>query len=360
MPAATTNAVTQTQTTQSTQSVASLPLTHHSGKLQASTHVTMGALSEQIADDVNRPAAEREAFRAKARQSYQKAIETDAKYSPAYLALAASYAATNECEQAVANFAMATQVAPNDAAAWTSQGQYFARLKEWDQAIESLSRAMQLEPGNKETMKKLGFALARAGRVDEGYAMLARCMGEAEARYNVARMLQHLEQPMACRWYLQMALQADPNYEPAREALAALSAGEGTSVRPIGYNETPPAAQTAPVVQTAAYTEPDAATGQAAPTGPPVIINGSTVAAAPPTVATATTGTGKQPVVILNRPAAAASAEGSSPTTAAPNTASGDLPQLPPVILGSRDVPSAPIKAGADGIDEYLGTRVIK
>src|SRR5205823_8636443 len=109
--------------------------------------------------------------------------------------------------------------------------------KEWDAAIESLSRAIELEPANKEHMKKLGFALARTGRVDEGYATLAKCMSEADARYNIARMLQHLEQPMACRWYLQMALQADPNYEPAREALAAIDA-DASSVRPAGYAET--------------------------------------------------------------------------------------------------------------------------
>src|SRR5439155_3593899 len=166
----------------------------------------MGVLAEQMADDTNRPASDREQFRARARQSYQRAIDTDAKYAPAYLALAASYAATNENEQALANFAKATQMAPNDAGAWAAQGNFYARLKEWDAAIESLSRAIQLEPGNKEHMKKLGFAFARSGRVDEGYAVLAKCMPEADARYNVARMLQHLEQPMACRWYLQMAL----------------------------------------------------------------------------------------------------------------------------------------------------------
>jgi Flp pilus assembly protein TadD len=344
----------QAQSMQTTQTTASLPLTPHSGKLMPSTHMTMGTLAEQVAEDPNRPAAEREQFRVKARQSYQKAVETDPKFAPGYLALAASYAATNEREQAVAHFTKATQMAPNDAGVWAAQGTYYARVKEWDAAIESLSRAIQLEPGNKEIMKKLGFALARAGRVDEGYAILAKCMSEAEARYNVARMLQHLEQPMACRWYLQMALQADPNYEPAREAMALIT-GEASSVQPVAYNETPtvqttpttqaaPAAPTAPVVQTAGYSEPTAPPAQAAPAAsqPIIVVNGNT---------TAPTTTTTQPLIIVNRqnpPTAPATT--AAPTAAAP-ASSGELPRLPPVILGSRDAPTAPMKAGVEGID---------
>src|SRR5262249_16927666 len=90
---------------------AALPLTPHSGTLQPSTHPTMGTLAEQMADDTNRPAPDREQFRAKAREAYQKAVDADPKFAPAYLALGASYAATNDREPALANFAKATQVA---------------------------------------------------------------------------------------------------------------------------------------------------------------------------------------------------------------------------------------------------------
>jgi Flp pilus assembly protein TadD len=357
MPTAAATPMPQTQTMPMSQSVATAPLTPHPGKLQASTHVTMGALAEQIADDMNRSASEREQFRAKARQSYQKAIETDPKCGPAYLALAASYAVTNDREQASANFAKAVKLAPNDAGVWAAQGSFYARIKEWDAAIESLSRAVQLEPENKEHQKKLGFALARAGRVDEGYAVLAKCMSEAEARYNVARMLQHLEQPMACRWYLQMALQADPNYEPAREALAALTT-DSAGVRPVADNESTPApqtapatqavSQTAPAVQTAAYTEPAATPAQAAPANQPiVVVNGANAASTQPVIvvngpSTTPAAPPTQPVIVSNRPTATAAA-------AAP---SGDLPRLPPVILGSRETPAAPIKVGVSGIEE--------
>jgi len=317
----------------------------------------MGALAEQMADDPNRPANEREQFRAKARQSYQKAVEADAKYAPAYLALAASYAASNEGEQALANFAKAAQAAPNDAAVWAAQGNYFARIKEWDAAIESLSRAIQLEPGNKDHLKKLGFALARAGRVDEGYAVLAKCMSEADARYNVARMLQHLEQPMACRWYLQMALQADPNYQPAREALAAMTGAE-SQVRPVAYNDNVPMAQSAPAVQTAGYTEAVAPGGQAAPAAqqPIMVVNGTGAAptVSAPAQPVVVNGSGnvsataaRQPVIISNRPTTTPAVA----TPAAATAATDDLPRLPPVILGSREAPIAPVKVGVEGID---------
>ena len=206
--------------------------------------------------------------------------------------------------------ATSAKVAPNEPAVWEMQGNYFSRTKEWDAAIECLTRATQLAPDNKDYQKKLGFALARSGRIDEGYAMLTRCMGEAEARYNIARMLQHLEQPMACRWYLQMALQADPNYEPAREALTALTT-DGTPVRPVAYTEA-----AAPAVQNATYAEP---TAQPAQTTPIVVQTTPTVIQGPPTVAqtapivvqgsptvvqtTAAVPPGQLPVIIVNKPA---------------------------------------------------------
>src|SRR5262245_31772784 len=84
------------------------------GKLKPSTLVSVGALKEQAAEEAERPQPEREAARQQARQSYQKAIETDPKYVPGYVALAKSYALTGETELCAATFEKAKAIAPND------------------------------------------------------------------------------------------------------------------------------------------------------------------------------------------------------------------------------------------------------
>src|SRR5262245_31958848 len=75
LPTAAATPLGQMPSTQTSSSAA--PPTPHSGKLQPATHLTMGALADQMADDPNRPAQDRDQFRAKARQSYQRAIDTD-------------------------------------------------------------------------------------------------------------------------------------------------------------------------------------------------------------------------------------------------------------------------------------------
>lgn len=192
-------------------------------KLKPSTLVTMGALKEQAADDPNRPAADAEQLRYQARMEYLKALETDAKFLPAYLALARSYAATDEREKALATFRRAAAASPKDAAVPFERGTAQARWKDWPGAVESLQMAAKLDPENKQYAKTLGLTLARAGRTDEAYAALAQCMNEAEARTNVARMLKHVQQPDASRLQTELALKANPDYGPARDLLKELS-----------------------------------------------------------------------------------------------------------------------------------------
>ena len=51
---------------------------------------------------------------------------------------------------------------------------------------------------------------------------MCQVMPEAQARYLMARVLEHQNQPEASRMQLQLALKADPNFADAREFLAEL------------------------------------------------------------------------------------------------------------------------------------------
>jgi Tfp pilus assembly protein PilF len=204
-------------------------------KLKPETLVKIGALKEQAAEDAERPQPERDAFRYQARQSYQKAIEQDPKYAPAYIELAGSYLQTGENDRANAVFDQALKANPKNGLLWFELGTVQARAKHWEASLESLSRAAQLDPDNTQFQKTYGLALARAGRFDESYDVMSKCMSESEARFNVARMLKHVGQPEACLQQLSLSLRANPNFAPAQELLDAMN--RPSPVTPVNHEE---------------------------------------------------------------------------------------------------------------------------
>jgi tetratricopeptide (TPR) repeat protein len=204
-------------------------------KLKPETLVKVGALKETAADDVNRPQVERDAFRYQARQSYQKAIDQNPKFTQGYLALASSYLRTDENDKAHAVFQKGLAANPRDAALWFEHGTVYAREKNFTQSVECFAQAVQLDPENKHYQKTYGLQLARVGRFDEACEVLGQCMSEAEARYTVARMCHHLQQPDLCRQQLEAALRANPNHAGAKELLETVN--PYGMVRPAGYEE---------------------------------------------------------------------------------------------------------------------------
>jgi tetratricopeptide (TPR) repeat protein len=204
-------------------------------RLKPETLVKLGALKEQAADDAERPQAEKDTLRYQARQAYQKAIDQDPKYTMGYMALVSSYLHTGENDKAHAVFDKALKKNPKSGQLWFELGTVQARAKDWNASLESLGRAVKLDPENKQYQKTYGLALARSGRFDESYALLAKCMSEAEARYNIARMLKHVGQPDACHQQLELALKAKPDFLPARQLLDEMN-GE-MSVKSVNYEE---------------------------------------------------------------------------------------------------------------------------
>lgn len=213
--------------------------------LKPETYVTMGAMKEEAADEGDRLQADRDALRHEARVSYQKAIDVDHKYVPAYMALAKSYWATGEKDKAQAMFAKASALAPNDSNVWYEEGAAQARAKDFPGAVQSLTRASQLDPSNKNIQKLLGFSLARGGWYEESLNVLVKVMPEAEARFNVGRMMQHNGQGDAADVQLRLAAQLNPGL-----------GGVDNGVRQVGYQA--PAAPAPAASQTAPASEPQA------------------------------------------------------------------------------------------------------
>src|SRR5438552_2336655 len=74
---------------------------------------------------------------------------------------------------------------------------------------------------------KAANCVARAGRLDEALALFRQTVGEAQAQYNLARMLHHMNRDDLSRQYLESALRADPQLTEARDLLVQLGSQPG-------------------------------------------------------------------------------------------------------------------------------------
>lgn len=205
-----------------------------------------------------------EKLREQARKDYQQALAIDPNYLPAYQGLGRLYQAMGDQPRAIATLRKGIDVAPKAAPLWYDLGMCYLRQKDWEPAIQCLNKAVELDPENREYVTMLGHTLSRTGRYQESLNVFARLFGEAKAYYNVARMLQHLNQPELSKQYLQVAVQKDPNLEPAKKMLAEAEGRPQGGVQAASYAD--PASPPPPVSPPAG---PDGARAPAAGGNPP-------------------------------------------------------------------------------------------
>jgi tetratricopeptide (TPR) repeat protein len=209
---------------------------------KASTYVALGDFRAKSGFAPEVPAAQQKQYREEARLSYQKALELDRKYLPAHLALARLYAAMGDHGSAAAAYHNALQIDNKPAALWFELGMCQSRRKEWGPAVDALKRATERDPDNRQYANTLGFTLACAGRYPESLDCFARVSTPAQAHYNLARMLRHLNRPELAREHARLALGKDPHLAPAQALLAELDGPAGRSpIETVGYCEEVPA-----------------------------------------------------------------------------------------------------------------------
>jgi tetratricopeptide (TPR) repeat protein len=202
-------------------------------KPRASTYVAYGELHEKAASEPGRTAADQAELLNKARLAYQKALEIDPKDAAALLALARLYSSLGDYERAVATYNRAIQSHPKETALRYELGMCHARFKKWEPAIQSLQSALQGDPDNRRYRYNYGLCLARARRYGESLLVLEKLEGPANAHYDLARMMYHLDQDEACKEQLRMALAKNPNLVGAQQLLAELENATPSPAKPI-------------------------------------------------------------------------------------------------------------------------------
>ena len=69
-----------------------------------------------------------------------------------------------------------------------------AQWKDWAGAVAWCEFALKIDPENLTFRKTMAFCLAGAGRWEEGFEVMCQVMPEAQARYLMARVLEHQNQ----------------------------------------------------------------------------------------------------------------------------------------------------------------------
>ena len=194
------------------------------GPLEPETIVAFAEVQLEAALDKNTPPSNREKLLDKARQNYQKALEQDPKCKSALLGLARFYSRLGETARAVEIYKQYLTIYPTDRDVAHEVAMAHARWQDWAGAVAWCKFTLSIDPENLSARKTMAFCLTREGKWEEAYHVMCEIMPEAQARYLMARALEHQGQPQRCRQQLLLALQADPNYTAAREFLTELDA----------------------------------------------------------------------------------------------------------------------------------------
>jgi tetratricopeptide (TPR) repeat protein len=199
--------------------------------MSADTLAALADVQVDAAFDEKTVPGSKEGLLDSARKKYHQALDRDPKNKAALLGMARFHARLGEREKAIDSYKKYLTHYQKDADVAHEVAVTHARWKDWAGAVSWCDYTLKLDPENRKVKSTKGFCLARLGKWEEAFAVMCQIMPEAQARYNLARALEHLNMADACRLQLHLALKADPGHAGAREFLAEL---DGVGVPPVG------------------------------------------------------------------------------------------------------------------------------
>jgi tetratricopeptide (TPR) repeat protein len=206
----------------------------------AETMVAVADTRLEAAFDEKTLPGSKEALLDLARAGYQKALKTDPKSKAALRGTAQFYAKIGDREKCIEMYKKYLTLYPEPDIAHEVALTH-ARWKDMNGAVAWCDYALKIDPENRAVKKTKGFSLALVGKWDEAFAVLCQIMPEAQARTNLAGLLDQAGHSAACKIQLQLAMKADPTYAPANNFLAELEQPrDQNDVRQAGDNQPAP------------------------------------------------------------------------------------------------------------------------
>jgi len=151
------------------------PKGHRTTSAEAYEQVLLGRSLRQRYSD--------EGFR-EARRAFERAVELDPKYAPAWAGLAGTVGATTwdaadrrtAEHEALALADKAVALDPALVEAWTTRGALRGDVWDWDGAQADLERALALGPGDADGQRRFGLLQSRLGRTQDALAAVERAV----------------------------------------------------------------------------------------------------------------------------------------------------------------------------------------
>ena len=196
------------------------------------------ANAEFDAASMKQNAVERDQFLDSARQRYLRALKQDPKNKEALNNLSALYYTMGDKANTVATLRTAIQHYPNDHDLHHRLAAVNYKFGDSAAGIEACQAALRLDPQNRVYVKTLAFCQAQQNQWDTAFQTLVQSnvMTQAEARYNLGRLLVDTNRVPEGRQQIQMAMQLDPNYQVAQQFLTSLDTGVPTPPDPAIVN----------------------------------------------------------------------------------------------------------------------------
>ena len=153
----------------------------------------------------------------KAMESYTKALEQDAKHSPALTSMARLQFRQGELDQAVQYFQRAIAVKPEDAGLHNDLGLTLSKLGNQPAAVASLEKALKIAPGTSRYANNLASVRFEGGDPNAAMIVLMQNNKPAVAHFNMAYLHYKAGQMPQAQGHLTEAMK----FEPQSQADAA-------------------------------------------------------------------------------------------------------------------------------------------
>ncbi len=164
-----------------------------------------------------------------AEQRYREALAAapagSASIATAHARLAALYAAQNRPDNAIREYELAIAIAPRKDDWINELGMLYFQQKRLDPAIECFSRALKMNPTSVDANANMGYAMFQLGRMKDAIDHWKIVVAQQPDSYRVINSMGNAYLRLGMReiaiTMFRRALQIKPDYEPARQNLAA-------------------------------------------------------------------------------------------------------------------------------------------
>lgn len=168
-----------------------------------------------------------------AHASYQKVLEKSSKNSEAMLGLARVERSIGRESEADARLKKALKMHPQDTKVLIAIGQVHISRNQWPEAYEKMKAAYEIDPYDKVNEYHLAHVEAQMGNLGSAFNHFTRAVGQAEAYYNLAYILNEQGNTVEAEKNLINALKLKPDLQQAETMLASIRGGRRNNLKDV-------------------------------------------------------------------------------------------------------------------------------